>query len=54
MQFANSATCFDVSSGFHGDTVSCKGRDGFSVELLELIIFNKAKSKKPLNIVYEV
>ena len=42
VQFANSAMCFDVSSGFHGDTVSCKGRDGFFVELLELIIFNEA------------
>ena len=42
MQFSNSATCFDVSSGFHGGTVSCKGRDGFSLECLELIIINKA------------
>ena len=56
VQFANSATCFDVSSGFHGDTVSSKGRDGFYVELLELTIFNKAdiclffSSSSPFNI----
>ena len=43
VQVANSATCFDVSSGFHGDTVSCNGHDGFSVGLLELIIFRKAE-----------
>ena len=40
--FANSVTRFDVSSGFHGDTVSCKGHDELFVRFLKLIIFNKA------------
>ena len=29
--FEKSATFFDISSGFHGDTVSCKEHDEFSV-----------------------
>ena len=40
--FAKSATSFDISSGFYGDTVSCKGHDEFSFGFLKLITFNKA------------
>ena len=33
--------CFDISSGFHGDMVFCKGHDEFSVGFLKFIMFNK-------------
>ena len=49
---ANSTTCFDIFSGFHGDTVPCKGHDEFSVGFLELIILNRADICLVFHLVY--